>query len=55
MRESCSCGGFIASLSYRRVKDWRAGHTCPPRPEDEEPDKQGAESRVEHAGSRHYE
>lgn len=54
MRESCQCGGFIATFSHKRVKEWRATHVHEGRPEPE-PDKQGAESRVEHAGARLWE
>jgi len=55
MRESCSCGAFIQTIQYRRVKAWRTEHQHTPAEPDEEPDKQGAEARVEHAGQREYE
>ena len=28
MRESCSCGAAIHTLSYRRILHWRATHKC---------------------------
>lgn len=28
MRESCSCGAAVHSVSYKRVKEWRALHRC---------------------------
>lgn len=30
MRESCSCGAAIHSLSYQRVKEWRRAHLHTP-------------------------
>lgn len=48
MRESCQCGGFIAALSYRRVRDWRTNHMHEGRPAPE-PQKQGSFSTVEQA------
>lgn len=54
MRESCQCGGFIASLRRRDVREWRDNHIHEGRPEPE-PDKNGAEARVEHFGNRNFE
>lgn len=47
MRESCSCGAFIATLSRREAARWRTSHVCPARPEDPGPQKQGAIAIVE--------
>lgn len=30
MRESCSCGAAVHSLSYKRVKEWRRAHIHTP-------------------------
>jgi len=30
MRESCSCGAGIVSISYKRVREWRQAHRCNP-------------------------
>ena len=50
MRESCSCGAFVQSLRYSRIKDWRACHRHGSVEEDTpEPDKQGAIAIVERA------
>lgn len=50
MRESCSCGAFIHTARYSRVKEWRTDHRHDVA-EDEapEPDKQGAVASVERA------
>lgn len=58
MREICSCGAQIKTLSYRRVKTWRENHhhPAPEQPlEPTEPDKQGSQAQVEHAGRRYFE
>lgn len=31
MRESCSCGAGVHSLSRRWVREWRAVHRCDPK------------------------
>ena len=55
MRESCSCGAFIQTARYRRVKDWRGSHRHDTAAEpDVEPDKQGGFAIVERANQHDY-
>ena len=52
MREGCGCGAWV----HGRRKDvlaWRTNHRHDSK-EEPEPDKNGAESRVEHSGTRQY-
>jgi hypothetical protein len=50
MRESCSCGAFVQSMRYSRIKEWRSGHRHDVA-EDvaPEPDKNGSEAHTERA------
>ena len=41
MRESCSCGAFIQTARFSRVKEWRTGHRHTVEEVAPEPDKQG--------------
>ena len=52
MREWCSCGAAIRGTK-RTVYEWRDNHLHEGRPEPE-PDKQGGQAQVEHAGTRSY-
>lgn len=49
MRESCSCGAFIQTTRYGRVKEWRDSHRHDNAEPEQEPDKQGAIAQVERA------
>lgn len=54
MQESCACGAYIKTTSYRRVKDWRDSHRHDMAAEEVvEPDKQGAFAIVEQADEPH--
>lgn len=46
MTESCSCGAFIKTARYSRVKDWRNTHRHDMEPE-QEPDKNGSEAHTQ--------
>lgn len=48
MQESCACGAYIKTASYRRVKDWRGSHRHDMAAEEVvEPDKQGSEAHTQ--------
>ena len=54
MREWCSCGASIRARR-RDVIRWRGAHRHDQQEQQQEPDRQGAQSQVEHAGPRYYE
>ena len=53
MQEWCSCGGSVKGRR-RDVISWRTSHNCAPKA-DSEPEMQGSQAHIEHAGDRFYE